>query len=230
MNNERLKSLLEAAALGRLTEAEATELARLLEIPANLELADRELAALKHRIGAALDYHYACKATEPQIPAARLEALLATVAIGKEIASSSTKVVPIRRWVRPVLAAAAMAACVSLLFWYQRPDAPKPSVFEFGIVATTAPVRGEPVGRESKLGSHWKVVTQENLASLRAWSAASLPKEVTVRVWVDEEAGKLRAVHRRSDGTIATAERTIETRAPIVEQVERFAAQLGSTP
>lgn len=249
MNNERLKFLLDAAARQRLTEPEQTELSRLLENAANREVLDREMGPLKNRFGALLDYHQANRAEGPEIPEARLEALLAGVT-GTAV-PSAPKVVPFRRWFGPVMAVAAVAACLALMVWFQRsgsqsrgggevavPSAPTPPVgggkasrprgiFEFGIVATIAPVRGDAEKSPSALGSDWRVVQQENLAALRAWSTASLPVNVTARVWVDEEAGKLRALHRLADGTVASAERVIDTKGPIELQVKGFAEQLA---
>lgn len=248
MNDNRLRILLDAGAQRGLTDAEETELSRLLEDPANREVLDRELGPLKHRFGALLDYHRARQAVEPKIPPARLEALLAGMT---DRMSPSAKVVPFRRWFGPVMAAAAIAACLTVVVWYQRPGpqsrtggeltipsapASVPGVataprtrgtFEFAVVATIASVRGAAEKTGSTLGPDWRVVPQENLASLRAWSTASLPAGVTAKVWVDEEAGKLRARCRLADGTVASAERVIETKASIEQQVREFAEQLA---
>jgi hypothetical protein len=67
-------------------------------------------------------------------------------------------------------------------------------------------------------------------ATLRSWSSADLPKDVSVRVWVDEETGKLRALHRRADGTVTSAETAITTTTSLEEQVKRFVARLARSP
>ena len=159
MNDNRLKFLLDAGAQRRLTDAEEAELALLLENPANREVLDREMGPLKNRFGALLDYHQANRAEGPEIPAARLEALLAGVT--GRATPSAPKVVPFRRWFGPVMAVAAIAACLALMVWFQRPQsrgggevavtsAPTPAVggqkaprsrgiFEFGIVRSESP-------------------------------------------------------------------------------------------
>lgn len=238
---------MDAGAQRRLTDAEEAELALLLENPANRELLDRELKPLKNRFGALLDYKLAVRADQPEIPAARLEVLLAGVT-GKA-AHSDPKVVPFRRWLRPIIVVAAIAACLALMVWYQRPGpnsrggelvaptaatpasgiasaARSRGTFEFAIVATIASVRGDSEKTASTLGPDWRVVPQENLASLRAWSTADLPASVTVRLWVDEEAGKLRALYRLADGTVAPSEIVIDTKKSIEQQVRAFAEQL----
>jgi hypothetical protein len=248
MNDARLKLLLEAGARRRLTDAEETELLRLLEVPANREALERELGPLKNRYGALLDYQQAIQANRPEIPAARLEALLAEVT--GQAAPSDPKVVPFRRWLGPLMAVAGIAACLALMVWYQQtgpqprsggeiavPTAPAavPGVataprarraFEFAIVASIAAVRGDSEKSGSSLGPDWRVMPQENLASLRAWSAADLPAGVTARVWVDEEAGKLRARYRRADGAVVSSESVIDTKKSIEQQVRAFAEQL----
>ncbi|MBK8858157.1 MAG: hypothetical protein IPN11_10935 [Opitutaceae bacterium] len=248
MNDHRLRILLDAGAQRWLTDAEETELSRLLEDPANREVLDRELGPLKHRFGALLDYHRARQAVEPKIPPARLEALL--TGMTDRMAPSAPKVVPFRRWFGPVMAAAAIAACLTVVVWYQRPGpqsrtggelaipsaptsvpgvatAPRTrGTFEFAVVATIASVRGAAEKTGSTLGPDWRVVPQENLASLRAWSTASLPASVTARVWVDEEAGKLRAMYRLADGTVAGICRATDGRQ--VDSTETVVGWYGS--
>ena len=230
MTTERLKFLLAAAADHRLTAEEEAELARLLENPAHQAIAERELAPLKHRFGAALDFHHARRATSPEIPAARLAALVAGVAGHPAEAPAAARPLPfLLRW-RPALATLAVAACLSLLFWVQKPRPTTADAYEFGLVATSAPVRGDVTSSASNLGPNWRVVAQNDLAALRSWSSADLPKSVSVRVWVDEETGKLRALHRRADGTVTSAETPITTTTSLEDQVKRFVARLALGP
>ncbi len=132
-----------------------------------------------------------------------------------------------RRWVGP-LAAAALAAGVTVVFWLQQPATGAAPRFEFGVVASLTPsvVRGETAAKGAGLGGDWREAPQRDLAALRAWSAGDLPVGVTARVWCDEEAGMLRARYRRADGSIATAERKLEAEIPMAEQVRRFGAGL----
>ena len=227
MNTERLKFLLAGAAHRRLTTDEEAELARLLENPAHLAMVERELAPLKHRFGAALDFDHARRATSPEIPATRLAALLAGVANLPAASPAASRTLPFRlRW-RPALATLAVAACLSLLFWVQKAGPIPAGAYEFGLVATSAPVRGDSTSSASNLGPNWRIVAQNDLAALRSWSSADLPKDVSVRVWVDEETGKLRALHRRADGSVASAETAITTTTSLENQVQRFARQLA---
>lgn len=125
------------------------------------------------------------------------------------------------------MATLAVAACWSLLFWLQRPGPTPAGTDEFGLVATSAPVRGDATSSASNLGPNWRVVAQNDLAALRSWSSADLPKDVSVPVWIDEETGKLRALHRRADGTVTSAEIAITTTTSLEEQVKRFAGKLA---
>jgi len=152
MTTERLKFLLAAAADHRLTAEDEAELARLLENPAHLAMAERELAPLKHRFGTALDFHHARRATAPEIPATRLEARLAGVANLPAASPAASRTLPFHLQWRPAVATLAVAACWSLLFWLQRPGPTPAGTDEFGLVATSAPVRGDATSSASNLG------------------------------------------------------------------------------
>ncbi len=195
-----------------------------------------------------MDYDHARRAQTPAIPEARLEALLASLTGRKAPAASRPP--PFRRWLGPAAAVGAIAAGLTLVVWYQRPDpqassggelrapsappaiasAPAASrsrgVFEYAVMATLGSVRGDSAKTASRLGPDWREVPQQNLAALAAWAAADLPAEVAVRIWVDEEAGKLRARYRRADGNIATDDRPIALDQPTEQQVRSFVEQL----
>jgi hypothetical protein len=227
MTQDRLTPLLAAAAQHRLSAAEEAELARLLEDPANRAQADRELRSFRHRVGVLWDYQQALAAGEPPIPEARLEALLANLKARQPEPQAALPRSNFRRWVGP-LAAAGLAAGVTLVFWLQQPAAGTAPRFEFGVVASLTPsvVRGETAAKGAGLGGDWREAPQRDLAALRAWSAGDLPVGVTARVWCDEEAGLLRARYRRTDGSIAIAEKKLEAEMPVAEQVRRFGAAL----
>jgi hypothetical protein len=227
MTQDRLTPLLAAAAQHRLSAAEEAELSRLFEDPANRAQADRELRSFRHRVGVLWDYQQALAAGEPPIPEARLEALMAALQARRPEPQAAPRRSAFRRWVGP-LAAAALAAGVTVVFWLQQPATGAAPRFEFGVVASLTPsvVRGETAAKGAGLGGDWREAPQRDLAALRAWSAGDLPVGVTARVWCDEEAGMLRARYRRADGSIATAERKLEAEIPMAEQVRRFGAGL----
>lgn len=228
MTPDRLTHLLAAAAQPRFSAREHAELAHLLEDPANRERADRELRAFKQRLGVLWDYQQAAPFEEPAIPEARLETLLAGLREQNKVVEMRPRRKPFRRWFGPLAAVAALAAGLTVVFWSPGTEGVKPGRFEFGVVDSVASttVRGgnEPPG--AALGTGWTEVKQQSLAALQAWSTGELPAGVAARVWFDEEAGLLRARYRRAEGSIATAERKLESEIPVPEQVRRFGASL----
>lgn len=253
MNHDRLKSLLAAAAQQRLSDAEVAELARRFENPANRAEGERELAVWRYRLGVLLDYHAAVRTGEPGIPEARLTALVAAVTGQGSAVAPKSGAGGRHRWRRPA-AAAAIAAGLAIVLW-QRGTEPrrkgggetsappltqvaevvsaKPAWLrggcEFGVIAAGAVTRGDGAGRGERLSADWRVVPLENLAQLRAWTTGELPPGVAARAWVDEEAGQLRAVYRQADGSLASIARSVESGAPISEQVDRLLAAAAQT-
>lgn len=226
MNDERLKILLQTAAQDRLTPAEEAELVRLLADSANRGKLDRELTPSKDRFADLHDYQQALRAKEPKIPEAKLQALLA--ALPKSFAPKSPpNVVSFRRWFAPVAFVGAMAACFALVFWFSGKRAAPPRVFEFGMVATIVPTRSASENFSNNLGAQWQVTPLKDLVALTNWSSAELPTTVAARIWIDEEAGKLRAVYRRSDGTIVRTETMLDSKTSVENQLKLFEAKIS---
>lgn len=221
-----LQHLLEKAATSGLTAKEESELALLLENPANRQTVERETAALRKSIGIALT-EGGSSATFPSAPSdaqrQRFDHAITKLREQKTKAHRPSLS-------RTLRFAALVAAAAAVALWLSpRGSLPLPAAesrIELAVIAQETTHRSARSLPPPALGSDWRLIEVKDLGALAQWARQTLPADVKARIWIDEEAGVLRGVARGADGTIKQASRAFNPAASTEEQLLRFAQTL----
>ncbi len=229
MDTPRLIVLLQQCETRELSTDEEQELSRLLADPGCRAIAEQRLGPLRERFTAAQEYDEALVRPGPPLPAARLAQLQ------KQIRSEPTpagrrNVIAFPRWAMS-LGAVGLAACLVFMVWPQmvRPTNEAALSLEYGMVSSAGPLRANSAGTDDTSAvPGWQITTRPTRADLEAWTKATLPAGVQARVWIDEEAGVFRVIHRRQDGSLVTFERPVDAATSIQDQLAALERVLRS--